>query len=68
MKPKDIRDLNTEEIKARIKNDADQLLRLRLNHAVSAIENPSKIRALRHDLARLKTILREREMAEAQTN
>lgn len=68
MKAKDIRDLTTEEIRARIKSDEDQLLRLKLNHAVSAIENPSEIRATRRAIARLQTILRERETAEAQTN
>ncbi|RMG75566.1 MAG: 50S ribosomal protein L29 [Bacteroidetes bacterium] len=68
MKAKDIRDLTLEEVRARINSDNDRLLKLRLNHAVSAIENPSEIRAIRRDIARLKTILREREMAEVQTN
>jgi large subunit ribosomal protein L29 len=68
MKVKEIRELTTDEIRARIKDESDKLLRLRLNHAVSAIENPSEIRDMRRDIARMKTILRERELAEAKNN
>jgi len=68
MKAKDIRELTTEEIQARLKDEADNLLRLRLNHAVSDIENPSEIRALRRNIARLKTILRQRQGEVSQTN
>ncbi|MEL6250771.1 MAG: 50S ribosomal protein L29 [Bacteroidota bacterium] len=64
MKAKEIRDLTTQEIEARIVDETDKLLRLRLNHAVSAIESPSDIRASRRTLARLSTILRERQNAE----
>jgi large subunit ribosomal protein L29 len=68
MKANEIRDLTTEEIVARIKEDQDKLLRLRLNHAVSAIESPSEIRALRRDIARLKTIVRERQTVDQNPN
>ncbi len=64
MKAKEIRDLTTQEIEARIVDEKDKLLRLRLNHAVSAIESPSDIRDSRRTLARLSTILRERQTAE----
>jgi large subunit ribosomal protein L29 len=64
MKAKEIRDLTTQEIEARIVDEKDKLLRLRLNHAVSAIESPSDIRESRRTLARLSTILRERQTAE----
>lgn len=62
MKAQDIRELTTEEIQARLEEEQDELLRLRLNHAVSAIESPAKISYLRKNIARLKTILREREL------
>lgn len=62
MKNKDIRELTDEEIKARIVDEEQSLLRIRLNHAVSAVESPSEIRNARKMIARLKTILREREM------
>ena len=64
MKAKEIRDLTTPEIEARLEAEKDNLLRLRLNHAVSAIESPSEIKRLRRTIARLNTILRQREMAE----
>ena len=60
MKASEIRDLTTEEITARLKDETDKLLRLRLNHAVSAIERPSDIQTTRKTIARLKTILTER--------
>jgi len=65
MKAKEIRDLTSEEIVARIKDDEDKLMRLRLNHAVSSIERPSEIQQLRRTVARLKTIMREREQEQA---
>lgn len=60
MKAKEIRDLTTQEIEARLKDEQDRLLRLRLNHAVSSIENPSEIQQTRRTIARLNTILGER--------
>ncbi|MCB0835302.1 MAG: 50S ribosomal protein L29 [Bacteroidetes bacterium] len=68
MKAKEIRDLTTDEIVARLKEERDKLLKLRLNHAVSAIENPSEIQETRKTLARLNTILRERQLAEEVNN
>ena len=64
MKASEIRELTTDEIIARLKDENDTMLKLRLNHAVSAIERPSDIRDARHNIARLKTILRERQMQE----
>ncbi|MEO0467979.1 MAG: 50S ribosomal protein L29 [Bacteroidota bacterium] len=61
MKAKDIRELTTQEITARVSEEQDKLLRLNLNHAVSAIESPSEIRETRRTIAKLKTILRERQ-------
>jgi large subunit ribosomal protein L29 len=68
MRASEIRDLTTEELQARIKDERDKLLRLRLNHAVSSIENPSDIKNSRRTIARLETILRERLTAEQQNN
>lgn len=68
MRPKDIRELNDDEIRARIKDEQESLVKVRLNHAVSAVENPSEIREARKTIARLKTILKEREMAAETTN
>ena len=68
MKAKEIRDLTTSEINARLKDENDKLLKLRLNHAVSAIERPSDIRETRKTVARLRTVLSERQMAEKDNN
>lgn len=67
MKANEIRDLTTPEIQARLIDERDKLLRLRLNHAVSSIERPSDIRETRRLIAQLNTILRQRQLAE-QTN
>lgn len=67
MKAKEIRELTTEEIVARVKEEQDQLLRLQLNHAVSSIESPSKIREARTTVARLKTILTQRQAEESKS-
>lgn len=65
MKAKEIRELTTEEINARLKDEKDQLLRIQLNHAVSSVENPEKIRDARKTVARLKTILTQRQAEES---
>jgi large subunit ribosomal protein L29 len=68
MKSKDIRDLNNEEILARINEEQEMLTRIRFNHAISAVENPLKIRKARKTVARLITILNERNNANADQN
>ena len=65
MKVNEIRNLTTEEIVAKIKEAKEELFNLRFQQATGNLEKPSKIRDLRHQVARLKTVLRERELAEA---
>lgn len=65
MKIKDIRDLTDAELKARIAEDQEMLQKLYFNHAVSAIENPAKIRTLKRDIARMKTVITERSNIQA---
>lgn len=67
MKAKDIRELTIEEIEARIKDEQESLLRLRLNHAVSSVERPSDIKDARRNIARLKTILQEMNANQVET-
>ena len=64
MKDKEIRELTTEEIVAKIKEAKEELFNLRLQQATGNLEKPSRIRDLRHYVARLKTVLREREESE----
>ena len=63
MKVKEIRELTTEQIVAKIKESKEELFNLRFQQATGNLEKPSRIRELRHDVARLKTVLRERELA-----
>jgi large subunit ribosomal protein L29 len=60
MKSKEIRELNNEEIIIRIREEEEMMNKIRFNHAISAVENPLKIRKARKNIARLKTILQER--------
>ena len=55
-----IRELSTAELKERLEEELKQLVKLRLNHAVSPLENPNKIKAYRKTIARLETELRRR--------
>lgn len=62
MKIKDIRELTDSEIRARITEDEEMLLKMRFNHAISEIENPSKLRETKRAIAKMNTVLREREL------
>lgn len=66
MKVNEIRNLTTEEIIAKIKETKEELFNLRFQQATGNLEKPSRIRELRHLVARLKTVLRERELNEAE--
>ena len=57
---KSIKDLNENDLKARIQEDELRLKKLEFAHAISPLENPMSIRALRRDVARLKTELKKK--------
>lgn len=61
MKPAEIRNLTDEEIRERIRQAQEELFRLRFRSTTQPLENPALLRSLRRDIARMKTILRERE-------
>ncbi|HZE84689.1 MAG TPA: 50S ribosomal protein L29 [Puia sp.] len=63
---KSIRDLNESDIRARIQEDELRLKKLEFAHAISPLENPMSIRALRQDIARLKTFLAQKAVAKAE--
>ena len=65
MKVKEIRELSTKEINEKIVSAKEELFNLRFQQATGSLEKPSRIRELRHLVARLKTVLREREIEEA---
>ena len=64
MKVKEIRELTTEEINKKLVETKEELFNLRFQQATGTLEKPSRIRDLRHTVARLKTVLRERELSE----
>jgi large subunit ribosomal protein L29 len=66
MKTTEIKELSDKEIVERLQVEKENLVRLRLNHAVSPLDNPEKIKESKKNVARLKTILRERELNENQ--
>ena len=61
MKPMEIRELTTDDLRARVNDLDDQLFRLRIQKSMGQLEAPAKVRQVRRDLARMKTILREKE-------
>lgn len=60
MKPSEIKELTNKEIEEHIDNELGHLTQLKLNHAVSPLDNPIKIRDTKKNIARLKTELSKR--------
>ncbi|MCK4678358.1 MAG: 50S ribosomal protein L29 [Bacteroidales bacterium] len=60
-------ELTTPELIERLEEERKQLTKLKLNHAVSPLENPNKIKIFRRTIARLKTELRKRVQGEEVT-
>ena len=63
MKVAEVRDLGVAELHQREKDLDDQLFRLRIQKSMGQLEAAHKLRSLRRDLARVKTVLREKETA-----
>ena len=61
MKVGEFRDLGVDELKQREKDFDDQLFRLRIQKSMGQLDAAHKVKALRRDLARVKTVLREKE-------
>lgn len=62
MKASEVRELSTLEIQEQIENNKKLLTKMRLNHAVSPLDNTNKIGETKKDIARLMTELRAREI------
>ena len=60
MKAAELRDLGVDELDARERDLTDQLFRMRIQKSMGQLEAPSKIVAVRRDLARVKTVLRQK--------
>ena len=62
MEIKEIRKLSTEEIMKKIESNKEEVFNLRFSQATGNREKPSRMRELRKEVARMKTIIREREL------
>jgi len=62
MKANEIREMSVDDVKARLEELVKERFNLRFRSATESIENPMRFRAIRRDIARLQTILREREV------
>ena len=62
MKASEIRNLSAEEIVIKIQDLKEELFNLRFQNATNQLDNPMRIPAVKKDIAKLKTILREKEL------
>jgi len=65
VKIKEIRDLGNDELIQKNKDLVEELFKLRLRHTSGQLESPALMRSVRRNIARIKTILREREVQQA---
>jgi large subunit ribosomal protein L29 len=63
MKAAELRDLGADELGVKEREITDELFRMRIQKSMGQLENPDKIRMVRRDLARIKTVLRQKREA-----
>ena len=61
MKPQEIRELSVNDLRERIETEKANLIRMKMNHAVSPLEDMSQIKKTKTDIARMMTILAQME-------
>ena len=66
MKNSEVKELSTKELLERLDTEKENLVRMRLNHAVSPLDNPMKLKEAKRDIARLMTEIRKRELSESE--
>lgn len=62
MKPSKVREMHVEELKTKEKELTEQLFKLRLSKAIGQLDGATKIRETRRDIARIKTVLRQKQV------
>ena len=62
MKPSEIREKTITELNEELVELKEELFKLRFQHATNQLENPLKLKSVKRDIARVRTILREREL------
>ena len=65
MKAAEIRELSVAELNEKLSDLKAELFNLRFQHAVNQLENPMRIKAVKKDIARVNTLLRERELKDS---
>jgi len=68
MKASELKELTIKEIEEKIENEQNLLVKQKLNHTVSPLDNPLKIKETRRNIARLMTVLRQKQIAEKSNN
>ena len=63
MKISEIKDMTNDELQAKLKNLKSELLNLRFSHATGQLTNPKQLLVTKKDIARIKTIIKQREIA-----
>ncbi len=67
MKPGEIRELSTEETHQKVVDLKEELFNLRFQHESGQLENPQKLKQIKRDIARVKTIIKETEQQKQET-
>ena len=65
MKASEVRDLTTAELESKLKDLKAELFNLRFQLAINELDNPMRISAVKKDIARVKTVLRENEIKDS---
>ena len=67
MKAAQFREMTTQELEKKLLDLKQELFNLRFQHAINQLENPQRLSAVKKDIARVKTVLREAELGKDQT-
>ncbi len=66
MKASELRESSIDELQTKLKDLKEELFNLRFQLAINQLENPTRIKAVKKDIARVSTVLREFELADAE--
>jgi len=66
MNTREIRGMVTDDIRRKVDETYEELFNLRFQYVMGQLEDHNRLSTLRHDIARMKTVLRERELAQAE--
>ena len=62
MKPAELRNLSVDELNTKLSDLKQELFNLRFQHAINQLDNPLRLQLVRKDIARVKTVIREKEL------